>query len=201
MKTKSAQTYERILEQGLDIVSVSGLSGVTFGLLADGVGMSKSGLFAHFRSKEEIQLRLMERAGVLVQAQVVEPAMRAKPGLPRLILLMKNWLGWAARAGLPGGCPMAAAMFELDDLAGEIRAGVLEAESRFRAVLAGLVREAIDSGALRDGTDVDQFVWEMGGIYLSHHVSTRFVRDPTADRRAQTAFEALIDRARVQRGA
>ncbi len=197
MKTKSGQTYERILDQGLDILSVSGLSAVTFGVLADGVGMSKSGLFAHFRSKEDIQLRLMERAGMRVQTQVLAPAMRAEPGLPRLTALMENWLGWAARAGLPGGCPMAAAMFELDDLAGEVRAAVLETESHFRALLVGLVREAIDLGALRESTDADQFVWEMGGIYLSHHISTRFIRDPEADRRALTAFEALVDRARV----
>ena len=197
MKTKSGRTYERILDHGLGILSISGLSGVTLGVLADGVGMSKSGLFAHFRSKEDVQLRLLERAGALVQAQVVDPAMRAEPGLPRLTAVMRNWLGWAARAGLPGGCPMAAAMFELDDLAGDIRSAVLDAESQFRAVLTSLVCEAIDLGKLRDDTDADQFLWEMGGIYLGHHVSTRFLRDPEADRRAWTAFEALVDRARA----
>ena len=130
MKPMAARTHERILDQGLEMLSVTGLSGVTFGALAEAVGMSKSGLFAHFRSKEDIQRRLLRHAEALVERHVVGPAMAEPPGLPRLAALMRHWLGWTRRAGLGGGCPMASALFELDDLDGEIRKQVGEAEAR-----------------------------------------------------------------------
>lgn len=192
----AAKTYDRILDQGLEMLSVTGLSGVTFGALADAVGMSKSGLFAHFRSKEDIQSRLLGHADALVAMHVVAPAMAEPPGLPRLKMLMRHWLGWTRRAGLSGGCPIASALFELDDLTGEVRAQVGAAEARSRALLAALVREAVSDDTLRPDSDIDQIVWEVRGIYLGHHVSSRFAHEPLADQRAWAAFEALIDRHR-----
>lgn len=192
----SAKTYDRILDQGLEMLSITGLSGVTFGTLADAVGMSKSGLFAHFRSKEDIQRRLLHHAEALVGTQVVAPAMAEPPGLRRLDALMRHWLGWTRRAGLGGGCPIASALFELDDLHGEIRAQVGAAETRWSTLLGTFVGEAIADSALRAETDIDQIVWELRGIYLGHHVSSRFSGEPLADQRAWSAYEALVDRYR-----
>lgn len=196
MKVVAAKTYDRVLDAGLEMLSVGGLSGVTFGTLAQAVGMSKSGLYAHFRSKEDIQLRLLGHAGALAATKVLAPAMAEAPGLPRLSAVMRNWLGWTRRAGLRGGCPIASALFELDDLDGKVRTWVGNAEAKVRALLASLVEEAIGEGALRSDLDVDQIVWELRGIYLGHHVSSRFVGEPLADERAWTAFEALADRYR-----
>ena len=178
------------------MLTVSGLSGVTFGALAEAVGMSKSGLYAHFRSKEDIQVRLLERADALAATSVVAPAMTEAPGLPRLASLMRNWLGWTRRIGLRGGCPIASALFEFDDLEGAVRRKVGESEAAARALLATLVREAVDEGALQNDADVEQIVWELRGIYLGHHVSSRFLADPLADERAWSAFEALVHRYR-----
>lgn len=179
------------------MLTVTGFAGVTFGTLADAVGMSKSGLYAHFRSKEDIQLRLLERADALAATEVVAPVMTEAPGLPRLSALMRNWLGWTRRIGLPGGCPIASAMFELDDLDGSIRDKVGQSEARARAVISEFVGEAIAEGALRADADVDQIVWELRGIYLGHHASSRFLADPLADQRACLAFEAVVDRYRA----
>jgi AcrR family transcriptional regulator len=176
-------------------MSQSGLDGVTLGVLADQVGMSKSGLFAHFRSKEDVQIALLDHMTALANAHVVAPAMRAPEGLPRLQAVVRHWLGWAQRAGLPGGCPVAAGLFELDDAEGPVRDKILGLESEWRGVLSGLVRDAVSHGHLRRDLDVDQFVWELCGIYLSHHTAHRFFRAADADRRAATAFRALIDRA------
>ena len=192
----AAKTYDRILDGGLEMLTVTGLSGVTFGALAEAVGMSKSGLYAHFRSKEDIQVRLLEHAEALAATKVLAPAMTEASGLPRLSALMRNWLGWTRRVGLRGGCPIASALFELDDLDGKVRTQVGNAEAGVRALLATLIEEASAEGALRRDTDVDQIIWELRGIYLGHHVSSRFVRDPLADERAWTAFEALVDRFR-----
>lgn len=197
MPKPQKNTSDRLLRSGLDLMSQEGLSGVTLGRLADSVGISKSGVFAHFASKEQVQLALLEYSTRFGAPVVLEPAMRAPAGLPRLRVVIESWFGWAPRAGLPGGCPVAAAMFELDDVEGPVRDKVLEMEASWRAALGGFVSEAQRSGELRADLDVEQFVWELCGIYLSHHVAARFVRDPSADRRASIAVEALIARAKA----
>jgi AcrR family transcriptional regulator len=188
-------TRDRILERGLALMSQSGLERVTLGVLADQVGMSKSGLFAHFRSKEEVQISLLEYTVEFANARVVAPAMKAEDGLPRLKVLVANWFGWAQRAGLPGGCPVAAGLFEFDDIEGPVRDKIQQLESAWRDLLTGIVRQAVSLGHFQRGLDVDQFVWELSGIYLGHHAAHRFLRSPDADRRAQTAFQALLERA------
>jgi AcrR family transcriptional regulator len=192
---RAASTRDRILEQGLALMSQAGLSGVTLGVLADQVGMSKSGLFAHFKSKEEVQIELLEHTAEFATARVVAPAMQVEEGLLRLKALVANWFGWTRRAGLPGGCPVAAGFFEFDDTEGPARDKILEMEGEWRGLLTGLVQQAVDRGHLRRDLDIAQFVWELCGIYLSHHVAYRFLRSADADRRAQTAFEALLERA------
>lgn len=196
MSAAAKVRHARILDEGIAIASQEGLQGVTLGVLASRVGMSKSGLFAHFRSKEEVQIELLEHARVIGAPYIVEPAFAAAEGLPRLRALFENWLGWSARAGLPGGCPLAAALFEMDDLDSPVRQRALEMEGEWREFLGGLVEQAVAAGHLRKGLDSEQFVWEMGGIYLAHHVTSRFLRDrEAADRRAYAAFEALVARA------
>ena len=98
----ASTTREKILRDGLALASRAGLEGVTLGVLATQVGMSKSGLFAHFPSKESVQIRLLEQTEALSATAIIEPAMKMPPGLPRLKAVARNWFGWAARAGLPG---------------------------------------------------------------------------------------------------
>ena len=195
MGAQGAVTRRRILDQGLDLISEAGLSGVTLGALAEQTNMSKSGLFAHFRSKDDLQIALLERMAEVSAACVVRPAMESAAGLPRLKALVTNWLGWTGKAGLSGGCPVAAALFELDDMDGPVRSKVMAMESYWRGLLIGLTREAMETGHLRADLDAEQFVWELCGIYLSHHASLRFLRDARSDERAQIAFRALLERA------
>jgi AcrR family transcriptional regulator len=192
---KVASTRERILDQGIALMSRAGLEGVTLGVLADQVGMSKSGLFAHFRSKEEVQISLLEHTAVVGAAHIIAPSMQKPEGLPRLKALVSNWFGWAPRAGLPGGCPVAAGLFEFDDVEGPVRNKILQMEAEWRGLLTRTVGEAVSLGHLRADLDAVQFVWELCGIYLSHHAAQRFLKSPDADRRAQIAFEALLARA------
>ena len=186
-------TKQRIRDAGLALLSAEGLSGVSLGLLADRAGMSKSGLFAHYRSKDDLQIALLRASAELAGRFVVAPAMAAAPGRPRLEAVFGLWCGWSGRAGLPGGCPVAAAIFELDDLAGPVRQAVVELERGWRDQLARFIREAIDAGHLPTDLDVEQVVWEMTGIYLAHHAAARLVRAPDADHRARAAFARLMD--------
>jgi AcrR family transcriptional regulator len=191
----SNTTRQRILDTGLAMASQSGLEAVTLGVLASNVGMSKSGLFAHFHSKEAVQLSLLEHSERFAAPVVFEPAMKVPEGLPRLKALVANWFGWALRAGLPGGCPVAAGLFEYDDVEGLVHDKIQEIEARWRGLLSTLAAQAIQQGHLRRDLNIDQFVWELCGIYLSHHVSARFLKSPDADKRAQIAFAALLARA------
>jgi AcrR family transcriptional regulator len=191
----TTSTRERILHQGLVLMSQAGLSGVTLGVLADQVGMSKSGLFAHFRSKEDVQVELLTDMSEFVMEHVVRPSMTVSEGLPRLRALVRNWFGWAQRAGLPGGCPVAAGLFEFDDIEGRVRNKILELEGAFRRALVELVQRSVELGNLRHDLDIEQFVWELRGIYLGHHTAHRFLRTADADSRAQRAFRTLLARA------
>lgn len=191
---KAETTRTRVIEEGLQTLSQGGLSSVTIGRLADATGLSKSGLFAHFRSREALELALLDETARMARIHVVEPAMRNPAGLPRLMALVGLWFGWSARAGLCGGCPLAAALFELDDVAGLLRDRVAELDAEWRTLLAAQIDEAVGLGHLNAGTEADQIVWELWGIYLAHHSSMRFNHDPEADRRAQHALVALLRR-------
>ena len=192
MTEKAVSTHERILVSGLQIVSERGLAGVSLGALAGRAGMSKSGLFAHFRSKEDLQVELLRAAEEALKREVA-PAMGEPEGLPRLRALFGRWLGWAARSGLPGGCPLYGSAFELDDAEeSPVREYLTRSKGEWSGMLEGLVGGAVALGHLRDDVDVGQFAWRLEGIYLSHHVSQRLMRDPGADARALAAFEDLV---------
>jgi AcrR family transcriptional regulator len=191
---KAETTRTRVIEEGLQALSQGGLASVTIGRLAEATGLSKSGLFAHFRSREALELALLEETARIARSHIVEPAMRNPAGLSRLMALVGRWFGWSARAGLRGGCPIAAALFELDDAAGAVRDRVAALDEEWRLLLRDHVRQAVDLGHLYAETDVEQIVWELCGIYLAHHSAMRFHRDPDADRRAQHALVALLRR-------
>jgi AcrR family transcriptional regulator len=189
-------TKARILTKGVDLLSRGGFSAVTLGVLAQQTGMSKSGLFAHFKSKDDVQLELLEETTRIGYTSFVQPAMKSAPGLARLRAVVHGWLGWTEKAGLGGGCPVAAGMFELDDApeSDRVRQRLFSMEERWRGQLSRLVKEAIESAEFRRDLDADQFVWELCGIYLNHHASHRFIRDRLALDRANRAFESLIER-------
>jgi AcrR family transcriptional regulator len=197
MSQTGIATRDRILDAGLDLLSASGFAGVTIGVLANHVGMSKSGLFAHFKSKEDIDIALLERMVDVAHKHVVVPAMRAQEGLSRLTALVENWFGWSTKAGLVGGCPAAAGMFELDDVEGPVREKLLELEKQWNEMLKQFIAESIATGDLRQDLDIDQFIWELMGFYLNHHASRRFMRNRDANMRARKAFQGLIDRSRA----
>ncbi len=192
--TMAIETRTKLLQTGLDLLSSDGLSGLSLGRIAAASKMSKSGLFAHFRSKDQLSIELLDAGASLARTYVAEPAMEYPEGIARLRALVGFWLGWSARAGLSGGCPVAAALFELDDLKGPVRDHVHTLEKNWRGLLSTLVEGAIECGELPRDVDVEQFVFELCGLYLSHHASSRFLRDPDADQRAQRAFEALLER-------
>lgn len=189
---KGDETRQAILDEALALCSQVGVSGLSIGMLADKAGMSKSGLFAHFGSKEELQIAVVREGQQRFVDTVVRPALKAPRGLPRLRALFTNWLDWTSRARLPGGCPLNAAANEFDDQPGPVRDAVEAGLNEGRRLLANAVRMAVETGDLRPDTDVDQVVFEFTGIELVNMQNKRLFRDKDANRRAAEAFERLL---------
>lgn len=189
---KASLTRQRILQEGLAVASLAGFEGLTFGDLAERTQLSKSGLFAHFRSRDDLQAQILEEAQVVFQQSVIEPALQAPQGLPRLRSLFSLWVGWAPRSGLPGGCPFVAAAVEVDDREGQLRDHVEQGQLRWFDLFTSIVKETIACGQLSRHTDPHQFTWEAFGIYLVYHFTSRLMRDQHAEKRAHKAFERLL---------
>lgn len=189
-------TRSTILQAAFEIVCVYGFAGVTLGNLARKVGMSKSGLFAHFRSIEQVHLDLILYVTDVFRTEVIMPGLEAPEGLPRLETTISKWLDWAARPGLFGGSPLTAAIFEFDDKAGAVRDSLLEHELAWRGHLRQLVAATVAKGMFRQGFNSEQFVSELCGLYYSYHVSERFLRSPNSKAIALSAVGALLDRSR-----
>ena len=193
-QTKGEQTRAAILDEALKIASKLGLEGLTIGSLADATGMSKSGLFAHFGSREELQLAVLEHAAQRYGETVLVPALKIDRGLPRLRAMFERWLDWASASVLPGGCIMIAAAHEYDDRPGPIRDALIANQHRGNAIMRKAVRLAIDEGHLKPDTDPEQISFELLGIVLVTHNHRRLLGDKEARKRALTAFDELIAR-------
>ena len=191
---KGEQTRTAILDEALKIASRLGLEGLTIGSLADATGMSKSGLFAHFGSREDLQLAVLEHFAQLYGERVFVPVLRIERGLPRLRALFERWLDWTIASGLPGGCIMISAANEYDDRPGPIRDAVIANQHRGNAITQKAVRLAVEEGHLRADTDPEQIAFEMLGIMLASHNHRRLLGDKEARKRALTAFEELVAR-------
>ena len=192
--TKGEQTRAAILDEALKVASRLGLEGLTIGGLAEASGMSKSGLFAHFGSREDLQLAVLEHAAQRYGETVLMPVLRIERGLPRLRAMFERWLEWTIASGLPGGCIMIAAAAEYDDRPGPIRDAVIANQHRGNAVTQKAVRLAVEEGHLRSDTDPEQITFELLGIVLASHNHRRLLGDREARKRALTAFGQLIAR-------
>jgi AcrR family transcriptional regulator len=155
--------------------------------------MSKSGLFAHFGSKQDLQIAALDEAGRQFTEAVFLPAMKVPRGLKRLRALFENWITWPQRASLPGGCPIDAASREYHHQPGAMREAVIERQKLLDRELAKAVQMAIESGELKPETDPRQFAFDMLGIVLVFYRTELLLETAEAGRRARSAFDHLVD--------
>jgi AcrR family transcriptional regulator len=189
---KGAETRERILDQAVRLASRDGLDGLTIGTLSSELGLSKSGLFAHFGSKDELQLQVLQAAVELFEQNVIRPALAVPRGEPRLRALMEHWLTWQNNPDMPGGCLIVAASVELDDRPGPLRDYLVHSHQRRHDFVAKAARLAIEAGHFRPDLDAEQFAFDVNSIVLGYHHAYRMLRDLQARERARAAFERLL---------
>jgi AcrR family transcriptional regulator len=188
---KGAATREAVIEHALSMVRTEGFEGLTIGSIAQAVGMSKSGVFAHFGSREDLQLAVLDAAAQSFTDNVFVPAIRERRGLPRLRAIMRNWVIWLRAEG--GGCPMVSAAIEYDDRPGPIRDRVVEYQTKLRRELARAVRMAIDAGEMKPDCDADQLAFEIFAIQLALHHDSRLFKPADAVARTEKSLQRLID--------
>lgn len=192
---KGDQTRSVILHQGVETAYKVGLGGLTIGELAQTTGLSKSGLFAHFRSKESLQLQVLAQAREEFTELVLRPAIRAPRGEQRVRALFENWLdhGLHRTAGV---CLYVKALNEFEEQTGQVRDQILQGHRDLYDSIAQIFRTGISEGQFRSDADPVQFAYDLNGLLLAAYHWLRIVNAADAGFRARQAFESLLDAAR-----
>lgn len=191
---KGERTREGILRVAVHLASVEGLEGLTIGRLADELQMSKSGLFAHFGSKEDLQLATIEMAGKIFAEHVILPANAEPEGMPRLWALCENWLNHVERRVFRGGCFFTAASFEFDSRPGLVRDKIVEAMRSWLGKLSRAVESAQKAGHIRNTVNPQQFAFEIYSLAIGAHWGFQLLGDTNALRVVRST---IMDRIRV----
>lgn len=189
---KGELTRAAILDVALELSSRDGLEGLTIGVLADRMNMSKSGVFAHFGSREDLQLEVVKLYHHRFEQEVFFPSVREPRGLPRLQSMFDRWLARVS-VEIASGCIYISGAVEYDDRPGPIREELVKMVQAWQGALQRSARQAIEVGDLRPDTDAEQLVYEMYGLILALHHDARFLRMPGAVERARRGFERLIE--------
>jgi AcrR family transcriptional regulator len=188
---KGQQTRAAILDAALGLASSMGLEGLSIGALAEVTQMSKSGVFAHFGSREELQISVVREYHNKFEEEVFFPAIREARGLPRLRRLFENWIKRVS-VEIDSGCIYISGAVEFDDRPGPVRDALASIVRAWHAALEKSIRIAIDEGHLKPDTDPLQILFEMHGLILALHHDARFLRQPGALDRARIAFERIV---------
>jgi AcrR family transcriptional regulator len=186
------RTRRQILDAAVDIASVEGLEGLSIGSLADKLRMSKSGLFAAFGSKEDLQLATTDHAASIFVEQVVRRGLAARRGLPRLTALCDSWLDYARREVFRGGCFFAAASSEFDGRPGPVRERVKAHMKDWMNLLTGAVKRAQQEGDLRGEAEPAQLAFELYSIAMGTNWAYQLFGDTAVFRRAREAMDARL---------
>lgn len=189
---KGQQTRAVILDAALGLASHMGLEGLSIGALAEVTQMSKSGVFAHFGSREELQISVIREYHARFEEEVFFPAIREPRGLPRLRALFERWIRRVS-VELDSGCIYISGAVEFDDRPGPVRDALVTMVQTWQDALERAIRMAVDEGHLKPDTDPPQMLFEVHGLILALHHDARFLRHPGAVERARRAFDRVIE--------
>jgi len=177
-RTDGARTREAIVREAVSLATVDGLEGLSIGNLANALDMSKSGIYAHFGSKQELQLATVEEAAGIFQSQVIEPALSAPPGVPQLVAVCDAFFDYLARRTFPGGCFFASAVLEMGSRPGPVKEQIAEFQAGFTAVIRRFAATALEQHQLPEHEDPDSLAFELNGIILATNAHFVIYQDP-----------------------
>jgi AcrR family transcriptional regulator len=188
---KGEMTRAAILDVALELASRDGLEGLTIGLLADRMNMSKSGVFAHFGSREDLQMEVLKLYHHRFEQEVFYPSVQEPRGMPRLKAMFAGWIRQVS-VEIASGCIYISGAVEYDDRPGPIREELVSMVRAWQGALLRCVQQTIEVGDLKADTDAQQLVYEMYGLILALHHDARFLRRPASAERARAGFERLM---------
>jgi AcrR family transcriptional regulator len=189
--TKGEDTKLNVLEAGLDMASQLGLECVTIGNLAKATNLSKSGLFAHFQSKENLQIEILNHAARLFSEGVIVPALKIKAGIPRIRALVDNWIQWSSE--LTGGCIFVSASTDFSDRPGKVRDLLLRQQKQWIDCLRRIAQSAVQTGDFRQDIDDDQFAFDLYSLLLGFHLYYKLLDDAETRTHQETALLRLLN--------
>ena len=196
---KGQQTKAAIVDAALGLASQIGLEGLSIGALAEITGMSKSGVFAHFGSREELQISVVREYHERFEREVFYPAMQAPRGIPRLQAMFDNWMVQTS-AEIDSGCIYISGAVEFDDRAGPVRDALASSVTSWQAAVRRAVEQAQEEAHLTREVDPMQVAFEVHGLILALHYEARFLKVPGAADRARQGFARILERYRAQSG-
>ena len=194
---KGERTRQSILDRAVDLASLEGLEGLTIGRLADDLGLSKSGLFAHFGSKEDLQLATIEAASERFVNEIFRPALKEPRGYPRLLAICRSWIDYVKRGVFPGGCFFAAASFEFDGRPGPVRDAIVKSMDDWMGALERAVRMAQEEGHIDPDVEPGQLAFELNALFFGCNFSWQLRNDKKAIQRVTRAIEERLENLRV----
>jgi AcrR family transcriptional regulator len=172
------RTRDAIVREAVSLATLDGLEGLSIGNLAHALDMSKSGVYAHFGSKQDLQLATVDEAGRIFHAQVIEPALQASPGLGQLVAVCDAFFDYLARRTFPGGCFFAAAVLEMGSRPGPVKEQVAAFQAGFTDLVRQFAVAALERHELPEGEDPDALTFELGGIILAANATFVLRQDP-----------------------
>lgn len=190
---KGQQTKAVIIDAALGLASQIGLDGLSIGALAEVTGMSKSGVFAHFGSREDLQISVIREYHDRFEAEVFYAAMQKKRGVPRLQAMFDNWMVQTS-AEIDSGCIYISGAVEFDDRTGPVRDALASSVTTWQTALRRAVELAQAEGQLSQASDAHQIAFEIHGLILALHYEARFLRNPDAAERARRGFSHILAR-------
>lgn len=194
---KGQQTKTAIVDAALGLASQIGLEGLSIGALAEITGMSKSGVFAHFGSREELQISVVREYHERFEREVFYPAMQAPRGIPRLQAMFDNWMVQTS-AEIDSGCIYISGAVEFDDRTGPVRDALASSVTSWQAAVRRAVEQAQDEGHLVKEVAPLQVAFEIHGLILALHYEARFLKAPGAADRARQGFARILERYRAK---
>jgi AcrR family transcriptional regulator len=193
---KGEQTRVAIIDAALDLAATRGLEGLTIGSLAERMRMSKSGVFAHFGSREDLQIAVLKEYERRFAEDVLAASLDIPRGLPRLRAMLERWIEKSTREA-ERGCLWISCAAEYDDRPGAVRDELVAMIQAWKGALSRAIQLAIDTGELRPDTDISEMIFDIYGVILVLHHDSRLLASPTAATRARLAIERIIDARRT----
>lgn len=190
---KGRQTKAAIVDAALRLATQIGLEGLSIGALAQAMQMSKSGVFAHFGSREELQISVIREYHARFEEEVFFPALQQPRGLPRLRAMFDNWMNRTS-VEIDSGCIYISGAVEFDDRTGPVRDALADSVRTWLAAIQRAVVQAREAGHLQQHADAAQVAFEIHGLILALHYEARFLKAPGSIARAKTAFANILAR-------